>query len=133
MPKGGYKAGGGRPRKANSRRSLMEEGRQAMAAAEAPEALDETSASAQPENLDPLAYMLAGDERSGRRTRAAGPDGHRGRTLHAPPCNRRGKRHEGAAGREGEGGSLWPVHSAAAAQIGRLIEAAAKTMDAQAG
>src|SRR5215218_9184250 len=58
MPKGGYKAGGGRPRQANSRRSLMEEGRQAMAAAETPEASDETSAPAQPENLDPLAYML---------------------------------------------------------------------------
>ena len=44
MPKGGYKAGGGRPRQANSRRSLMEKGRQAMAAVEAPEASDETSA-----------------------------------------------------------------------------------------
>src|SRR4051812_12374510 len=58
MPKRGYKAGGGRPRQANTRRSLMEKGRQAMAAVEAPEASDETSAPAQHANLDPLAYML---------------------------------------------------------------------------
>jgi len=83
MPKGGYKAGGGRPRQANSRRSLMEKGRQAMAAAEAPEASDETSASAQPENLDPLAYMLrvmndpgAEPERRDRLAIAAAPFVH---------------------------------------------------------
>jgi hypothetical protein len=83
MPKGGYKAGGGRPRQANSRRSLMEKGRQAMATAEAPEALDETSASAQPENLDLLAYMLrvmndpgAEPERRDRMAIAAAPFMH---------------------------------------------------------
>src|SRR3954466_8232953 len=83
MPKGGYKAGGGRPRQANSRRSLMEKGRQAMAAVEAPEASDETSAPAQPENLDPLAYMLrvmndpgAEPERRDRMAIAAAPFMH---------------------------------------------------------
>jgi hypothetical protein len=83
MPKGGYKAGGGRPRQANSRRSLMEKGRQAMAAVEAPEASDETSAPAQPETLDPLAYMLrvmndpgAEPERRDRMAIAAAPFMH---------------------------------------------------------
>ena len=83
MPKGGYKAGGGRPRQANSRRSLMEKGRQAMAGAETPEASDETSASVQPENLDPLAYMLrvmndpgAEPERRDRMAIAAAPFMH---------------------------------------------------------
>jgi hypothetical protein len=83
MAKGGYKAGGGRPRQANSRRSLIEKGRQAKAAAEAPEASDKASAPVQPENLDPLAYMLrvmndpsAEPERRDRMAIAAAPFMH---------------------------------------------------------
>ena len=50
MPKGGYKAGGGRPRQANSRRSLMEKGREAMGAVQAPGA-SQNYRSIEPKNL----------------------------------------------------------------------------------
>ena len=60
MPKGGYKAGRGRPRKANSRRSLIKKGLEALAAGDAPECPREAVAP-EPvvaERFDPLAYML---------------------------------------------------------------------------
>ncbi len=83
MAKGGYRARSGRPRQANSRRSLVEAGRQAKAAGKAAEALDEASAPVQPETLDPLAYMLrvindpsAPPERRDRMAIAAAPFVH---------------------------------------------------------
>src|SRR3954470_14681996 len=116
MPKGGYKAGGGRPRQANSRRSLLEKGRQAMAAVEAPERLDKVSAPIEPENLDPLAYMLrvmndpsAQPERRDRMAIAAAPFVH-------PRANEAKEGQEGGAGRGGEGCSDRPIRAAASAQ-----------------
>lgn len=82
MPKGGYKAGGGRPRQANSRRSLIEAGLKAKAAAPQREGHNAPPLP-QPENLDPLAYMLrvmndpsAEPERRDRLAIAAAPFVH---------------------------------------------------------
>lgn len=89
MPKGGYKPGSGRPREANSRRSLIQAGLEAKGACEAPESQDEAPPSSNlgerlpQENLDPLAYMLrvmndpgAEPERRDRLAIAAAPFVH---------------------------------------------------------
>jgi phage terminase small subunit len=85
MPKGGYRASSGRPREANSRRSLIQKGLATMASGKAPDGPDGSQAdtSVEPENLDPLAYMLrvmndpgAEPERRDRMTIAAAPFVH---------------------------------------------------------
>src|SRR3954469_16954471 len=99
MPKGGYRASSGRPRVANSRRSLIQKGLATMASGKAPDGPDGSQAdtSVEPENLDPLAYMLrvmndpgAEPERRDRMTIAAAPFVHRqaaatGRFAPRPP------------------------------------------------
>src|SRR4051812_17348966 len=82
MAKGGFRAGSGRPREANSRRSLIEKGLDASAE---DEALDGPQASGEVEleDLVPLAYMLrvmndpsAQPERRDRMAIAAAPFVH---------------------------------------------------------
>src|SRR4051794_5696475 len=99
MPKGGYRASSGRPREANSRRSLIQKGLATMASGKAPDGPDGSQADTpvEPENLDPLAYMLrvmndpgAEPERRDRMTIAAAPFVHRqaaatGRFAPRPP------------------------------------------------
>src|SRR4051794_35513527 len=79
-----------------------------MAAVEAPEASDETSAPAQPENLDPLAYMLrvmndpgAEPERRDRMAIAAAPFMHPVQPTWQKAkrsCRPRGRRRQPLAG-----------------------------------
>ena len=85
MPKGGYRASSGRPREANSRRSLIQKGLATMASGKAPDGPDGSQAdtSVELENLDPLAYMLrvmndpgAEPERRDRMAIAAAPFMH---------------------------------------------------------
>ena len=83
MAKGGFRAGSGRPREANSRRSLIEKGLDASVGDEALDGPDQASGEVELEDLKPLAYMLrvmndpsAQPERRDRMAIAAAPFVH---------------------------------------------------------